>query len=91
MEALKVFPGEHSVNTSAYSIPYDYSPREIKAWPGKNISIGAENFNETVIGGPAINPSTFNPAMIQWDTGEGVGWIAVIQYLYQSICKDLTD
>ena len=79
MNALKEFPGEHSVNTSAYSTPYDNSPREIRAWLGEKVSIGAESFNETVVGGPAINPSTFNPAVIQWDTGTGIGWIAVIQ------------
>jgi hypothetical protein len=64
-------------NTSAQSIPYDYSPRKVNAWLGEKISIGAESFNETVVGGPAINPSTFNSAVIQWDTGAGIGWITV--------------
>ncbi|OJJ35768.1 hypothetical protein ASPWEDRAFT_51744 [Aspergillus wentii DTO 134E9] len=77
VDALKTFPGEHFVNTSAYSIPYDSSPRKVNAWLGKKISIGAESFNETVIGGPAVNPSTFNPAVIQWDTETGIGWIVL--------------
>ena len=77
IDALSVFPGEHSVNTSAYSIPYDSFPRRVDAWLGEKISIGCESFNETVVGGPAENPSTFNPAVIQWDTGAGIGWIAV--------------
>ncbi|KAH8433579.1 uncharacterized protein LDX57_011213 [Aspergillus melleus] len=77
IDALRVFPGEHSVNTSAYSIPYDSFPRRVDAWLGEKISIGCESFNETVVGGPAENPSTFNPAVIQWDTGAGIGWIAL--------------
>lgn len=77
IDALSVFPGEHLVTTSAYSIPYDSFPRRVEAWLGEKISIGAESFNETVVGGPAENPSTFNPAVIQWDTGAEIGWIAV--------------
>lgn len=77
VNALAKFPGEHFVNTSALSVPYDHSPRQVRAWLGDKMSIGAESFNETVVGGPAINPSTFNPAVIQWDTGAGIGWIAV--------------
>ncbi|KAG9935854.1 hypothetical protein KCV02_g6292, partial [Aureobasidium melanogenum] len=34
-------------------------------------------FDENVVGGPAINPSTFNPAVIQWNTGAGVGFITL--------------
>ena len=77
VDALRTFPGEHMVSTSAQSIPYDYVPRNISAWLGEKISIGAESFNETVIGGPAMNPSTFNSAVVQWDTGAGIGWITV--------------
>lgn len=77
VQALKAFPGEHTVNTSAYSIPYDSFPRQVTAWLSEGISIGAETFNESVVGGPAINPSQFNPAVIQWDTGAGIGWITV--------------
>ncbi|QRD84357.1 hypothetical protein F9C07_1677559 [Aspergillus flavus] len=77
VDALRTFPGEHMVSTSAQSIPYDYVPRNISAWLGEKISIGAESFNETVIGGPAMNPSTFNSAVVQWDTGAGVGWITL--------------
>ncbi|KAL2216274.1 hypothetical protein M432DRAFT_551753 [Thermoascus aurantiacus ATCC 26904] len=77
VEALRRFPGEHFVNTSAYSIPYDSYPRRITAWLSDGISIGAESFNESVVGGPAINPTQFNPAVIQWDTGAGVGFITL--------------
>ncbi|BCR95277.1 uncharacterized protein AKAW2_20217A [Aspergillus luchuensis] len=77
VQALKAFPGEHTVNTSAYSIPYDSFPRQVAAWLSEGISIGAETFNESVVGGPAINPSQFNPAVIKWDTGAGIGWITL--------------
>ncbi|KNG84741.1 hypothetical protein ANOM_005543 [Aspergillus nomiae NRRL 13137] len=77
VDALRTFPGEHMVTTSAQSIPYDYSTRNISVWLGERISVGAESFNETVIGGPAMNPSTFNSAVVQWDTGAGIGWITL--------------
>ncbi|PGH12515.1 hypothetical protein AJ79_04259 [Helicocarpus griseus UAMH5409] len=75
--SLQNFQGEHTVDTSAYSIPYDSYPRQITAWLDDNISIGGESFNESVIGGPAINPSQFNPAVIQWNTGNEVGFITL--------------
>jgi len=74
---LTTFSGEHTFTSSAFFPPYDIYPRNITAWLAPNISIGAETFNETVIGGPAINTKTFNPAVIQWETGNGVGWITV--------------
>lgn len=77
VKKLKTFSGEHTFTSSAFSPPFDLYPRNITAWLSSNISIGAETFNETVIGGPAINPNTFNPAVIQWETGAGLGWINV--------------
>lgn len=74
---LGKFSGEHTFESSTYSPPYDYSPRNITSWLAPNISIGAESFNETVVGGPAKNQKTFNPAVIQWNSGEGVGFITV--------------
>jgi hypothetical protein len=77
VEKLNNFQGEHTFSSSAYSPPYDTYPRNITAWLANDISIGAEAFNETVVGGPAINPDTFNPAIIQWNTGEEIGYITV--------------
>lgn len=77
VEKLTKFSGEHTFTSSTFSPPFDIYPRNITAWLAPNISIGAETFNETVIGGPAINPNTFNPAVIQWDTGNGIGFINV--------------
>ena len=73
--ALGTFRGEHIFTSSTYSPPFDLYPRNITAWLANNISIGAETFNETVVGGPAINQDTFNPAVIQWNTGNGIGWM----------------
>ena len=76
-QRLSEFEGEHAFTSSTYSPPYDYVPRNITSWLAPNISIGSETFNETVVGGPAINPSTFNPAVIQWNTGVDIGFITV--------------
>ncbi|KAK0122231.1 hypothetical protein ONS95_010484 [Cadophora gregata] len=75
VERLTKFSGEHTFTSSAFSPPFDIYPRNITSWLAPNISIGAETFNETVIGGPAINPNTFNPAVIQWNTGSEIGFI----------------
>jgi hypothetical protein len=77
VEKLNNFQGEHTFTSSAFSPPFDIYPRNITAWLAPNISIGAETFNETTIGGPAINPDTFNPAIIQWNTGDEIGYITV--------------
>lgn len=77
LAVLKDFRGEHTFNSSTFSPPFDTYPRNISAWLAPNISIGAETFDENVLGGPAENPSTFNPAVIQWNTGNGVGFITV--------------
>ena len=74
---LQTFPGEHTVQTSAFSPPYDTYPRNISAWLSDSITIGAETFNETQVGGPSLSSSSFSPAVVQWDTGTGVGWLKV--------------
>lgn len=73
--ALTTFKGEHTFTSSTFSPPFDLYPRNISAWLSSNITIGAETFNETVVGGPAKNQDTFNPAVIQWNTGDGIGWM----------------
>ncbi|KAL3424259.1 hypothetical protein PVAG01_03540 [Phlyctema vagabunda] len=75
--ALKEFSGEHTFTSSTFSPPFDTYPRNITAWLAPNISIGAETYSENVIGGPAKNPGTFNPALIQWETGNGIGFITL--------------
>jgi hypothetical protein len=76
--SLLSFPGTHTVNTSAFSPPYDKYPRNITAWMSANLTIGAESFAENVVGGPAKNPSSFNPAVVQWARKDGsVGWMSL--------------
>ncbi|KAJ8070823.1 hypothetical protein OCU04_001184 [Sclerotinia nivalis] len=77
IDALESFKGEHTFTSSTYSPPFDLYPRNITAWLAKDISIGAETFNENVIGGPAKNQDTFNPALMQWNTGDGIGWLTL--------------
>lgn len=78
VSALQTFPGTHNVSTSAFSPPWDTFPRNITAWLSSNLTIGAESFSEDVIGGPAKNPSSFNPAVVQWSRNDGsVGWLTL--------------
>lgn len=78
LSALKTFPGTHNMSTSAFSPPWDTYPRNITAWLSPNLTIGAESFTENVIGGPAKNPSSFNPAVAQWSRKDGsVGWLTL--------------
>ena len=58
VEKLNNFQGEHIFTSSAFSPPFDIYSRNITAWLAQNISIGAESFNETTIGGPA-KPSEY--------------------------------
>ena len=83
LSALTTFPGTHTVNTSAFSPPFDTYPRNITAWISPNITIGAESFSENVIGGPAKNPNSFNPAVVQWARKDGsVGWLSLYAQVY---------
>ncbi|KAL6710515.1 hypothetical protein ACN47E_008563 [Coniothyrium glycines] len=78
LSSLTTFPGTHFVTTSAFSPPYDTYPRNITAWVSPNLTIGAESFSENVVGGPAKNPSSFNPAVVQWAREDGsVGWLSL--------------
>lgn len=72
---LLAFPGEHTYRTAAYAPPHDYAPRNITAWLAANITIGAESFDQDVVGGFSINPPNWAPAVVQWLRGDGsVGW-----------------
>jgi hypothetical protein len=83
LSSLTSFPGTHSVNTSAFSPPFDMYPRNITAWMSPHLTIGAESFSENVIGGPAKNPNSFNPAVVQWGRKDGsVGWLSLYAQVY---------
>ncbi|OHW98249.1 hypothetical protein CSPAE12_03031 [Colletotrichum incanum] len=74
---LTTFPGEHTFAASTYYPPYDLVPRNISSWLSDNLTIGAESFKENVIGGPSINQESFNPAVIQWNTGDEISFISL--------------
>jgi hypothetical protein len=83
LSALHMFPGTHTLRTSAFSPPYDTYPRNITAWLSPHLTIGAESFAENVIGGPAKNPNSFNPAVVQWSRKDGsVGWLTLYAQVY---------
>lgn len=74
-EKLVSFPGEHTYTTAAYSPPYDLARRNATTWLSDNITIGAESFDQSVVGGFSINPSSWSPAVTQWKRSDGsVGW-----------------
>jgi hypothetical protein len=75
LPALTNFSGEHTFTSTCFSPPYDSEPRNITSWLADSISIGAESFNQSAIGGPSLSQNSFNPAVIQWDTGNEVGFI----------------
>ena len=80
-ESLGSFIGEHIFTASTFTPAYDYVPRNITTWLAPNISIGAESFDENVVGGPSINPQQFNPAVIQWNNnGIEIGFISVCRF-----------
>ncbi|KAF2463202.1 uncharacterized protein BDR25DRAFT_384993 [Lindgomyces ingoldianus] len=76
--SLLTFPGTHTVQTSAFSPPYDTYPRNITAWMSPYLTIGSETFSENVFGGPARSSNSFNPAVVQWARNDGtVGWLTL--------------
>lgn len=79
LSSLSTFPGTHTVSRSAFSPPYDTYPRNISAWLSPHLTIGATSFSENVIGGPSINPNSFNPAVVQWSRADttSVGWMTL--------------
>lgn len=74
---LGTFQGEHTFKATATYPPFDTVPRNITTWLSEKLTIGAESFDEIVIGGPARNQEAFNPAVIQWDTGSQIAFISV--------------
>lgn len=75
---LSSFEDERAFSAQAYYPPYDLVPRNISTWLSTNLTIGAESFEETVIGGPSTSQTSFNPAVIQWLVdGKDVGFISL--------------
>ncbi|KAK6851764.1 hypothetical protein PG995_011889 [Apiospora arundinis] len=56
----------HTHTASAFSPPYDLTRRNITTWISPNLTIGAESFRESNVGGPREDSSQWNPAVVQW-------------------------
>ncbi|KUI59694.1 hypothetical protein VP1G_06959 [Cytospora mali] len=77
VEKLAVFPGEHTYTTAAYAPPYDLTRRNVTTWLSENLTIGAESFDQTVVGGFSINQQQWAPAVAQWMRSDGsIGWFS---------------
>ncbi|KAF4124544.1 hypothetical protein GMORB2_5210 [Geosmithia morbida] len=74
---LGKFQGDHTFTASAYYPPFDTTPRNITTWVSENLTIGAESYDEIVIGGPGQNQEAFNPVVVQWDTGREISFISL--------------
>ncbi|KAI1122990.1 hypothetical protein F5Y10DRAFT_252866 [Nemania abortiva] len=77
LERITTFSGEHVFEAQAYYPPYDKVPRNITTWLSRSLTIGAESYDETVIGGPSQSQESFNPAVIQWNAGDEIGFISL--------------
>lgn len=74
---LATFPGEHIYKTAAYAPPADYKIRNVTTWLNDYITIGAESFDQDVVGGFSINPPNWTPAIAQWLRSDGsVGFLS---------------
>jgi hypothetical protein len=72
--------GDHSYTAQAISPNFDERPRNYTFWVQDGLSAGGVEYDEAVVGGPSVNPSSFSPGVILWDAGKGgagSGWISV--------------
>ncbi|KAL2209445.1 hypothetical protein CC79DRAFT_1396341 [Sarocladium strictum] len=74
---LSKFQGEHTFQASAYYPPFDTVSRNITTWLSEDLTIGAESYKEIAIGGPSQSQGSFNPAVVQWNTGHEVAFISL--------------
>jgi hypothetical protein len=77
LRKLSKFQGEHPFTGSAYYPPFDTASRNITTWLSEDLTIGAESYDEIVIGGPSQSQESFNPAVVQWNTGNEISFISV--------------
>ncbi|KAM0350954.1 hypothetical protein ACHAPU_002732 [Fusarium lateritium] len=77
LRRLSKFQGEHIFRGSAYYPPFDTTSRNITTWLSEDLTIGAESYEEIVIGGPSQSQESFNPAVIQWKSGNDISYISL--------------
>ncbi|KAI9376026.1 hypothetical protein BJX61DRAFT_548059 [Aspergillus egyptiacus] len=72
------FSGEHTYAGQVYAPPADQEPRNVSAWVSSSLSIGAQSFNQNVVGGFSEDSSSFSPAVAQWLRSDGsVGYFTL--------------
>ncbi|KAH7035151.1 uncharacterized protein B0I36DRAFT_88856 [Microdochium trichocladiopsis] len=68
---------ERTFDAQAFYPPYDTMPRNISTWLSHNLTIGAESFNQTDLGGPARSQEAFNPVVAQWKVGSEIAFLSL--------------
>jgi len=68
---------ERTFNAQAYYPPYDTVPRNITTWLSHNLTIGAESFNQTDLGGPSTSQEAYNPVVAQWKVGKEIAFLSL--------------
>jgi hypothetical protein len=77
VKKLSSFEGERTFSAKAFYPPYDLVARNITTWLSEKLTIGAESFDETVVGGASTSQTSFNPAVVQWLNGEDIAFISL--------------
>ncbi|KAM0542281.1 hypothetical protein ACHAPJ_012889 [Fusarium lateritium] len=77
LKDLTTFKGEHNFTASTYYPPFDTVPRNISTWVSKDLTIGAQSYKQISLGGPAQNQEAYNPAVVQWNTGNEISFISL--------------
>lgn len=79
---LTTFPaGEHSVHRQAYTPPFDLDVRNISAWLSADLTIGADSYNQSVVGGASKDSNSFSPAVVHWHRNATAQQSASVGYL----------
>lgn len=72
---------ERTFNAQAFYPPYDTVPRNISTWLSRNLTVGAESFDQTDLGGPARSQEAFNPVVAQWKVGDEIAFLSVSLFM----------
>ena len=66
------------VKRTTFAPPVDQVPRNITTWMSRNLTIGAESFEQSGLGGAREDNSQWNPAVVQWiRPDESVGYMTL--------------
>ncbi|KAH7304675.1 hypothetical protein B0I35DRAFT_454545 [Stachybotrys elegans] len=66
LDKLKSPTKEHTYTAQAYYPPYDLATRNITTWVSEKMTIGAQSFVQTVVGGPTESKTQWSPAVVHW-------------------------